>query len=154
MKGICTYLWVVFKKISRNFSSPQLLTSCKTTFNKVACCNKVSKAIVFPKTAVFIKFFVSLTIVNDNPSFLKTIVFFRKRNDNFWKRLKNETKKLLETLFITKFSKRKIVMWQVRPSLLFRNVSLVFAQRDCKGKMKGGIEWNLRDCKIWVCVEN
>ena len=33
-----TYHWVVFKKISRSFSSPHnFLNSCKTTLNKLAC---------------------------------------------------------------------------------------------------------------------
>ena len=38
LKGICTYHLVVFKKISRSFSSPHnFKTSCKRTFNKIPC---------------------------------------------------------------------------------------------------------------------
>ena len=63
LKGICTYhCRVVFKKISRSLNFP---TTVKLHVRRHSIKLHV---IIFPKMTVFIKFVVSFTIVNNNPS--------------------------------------------------------------------------------------
>ena len=97
-KGICNNHWVVFKKISRSFSSP---TTVKLHVRRHSIKLHViffsSKTIVFPKPTVFIKSVVLLMIVNDNPS--STIAFF-----------KNCIKKRWQIVFIKTIVFKKIVI--------------------------------------------
>ena len=87
-EGICTYHWVVFKKIARSFNSS---TTVKIHVRRHSIKLQV---IFFPKTTILIKFVVSLTIVNDNPSLTivnndpsLTIVNIIVNNFDFQKRL-------------------------------------------------------------------
>ena len=73
LKGICTYYWVVFKKISRSFNSP---TTVKLHVRRHSIKLHV---FYFPKTTVMIKFVVLLTVVNKNPSLTIVNIIVNKK---------------------------------------------------------------------------
>jgi len=70
-KGISMYHIAVLKKISRSFRSPTTFYLHVRQHSLMFHVFFFSKTIILKKMTVFMKFVVSVTVINDNPSLNK-----------------------------------------------------------------------------------